>query len=144
MIYFNFSGELSPVQFGKMYDPIRRRRKELIQYEESDVLHNSNQDHNDDDNDEENNHPWKDEEDRVANFYVTTNPQYHNTPLPKIIKIKNPREGEIPIYEKRSFPKAVRIHKKREDTDPHRFFLSELMLFTGYTDEQQLHCDDED
>ena len=97
-----------------------------------------------DENDIETNPPWKDEEDRVANYYVTTNPLYHNTPLPKIIKIKNPREGEIPIYEKRSFPKAARVHKKREDTDPHRFFLSELMLYTGYTDEQQLHCDDED
>ena len=52
-------------------------------------------------------------------------------------------EGEIPIFVKRSYPKAARMHKKREDNDPHRFFLSELMLYTGYTDEQQLGADDE-
>ena len=45
--------------------------------------------------------------------------------------------------EKRSFPKAARMHKKREDINPHRYFLSELMLYTGYTDEKQLGGDDE-
>ena len=88
--------------------------------------------------------PWEDDEDRVANFLVTTNPKYKYIRLPQYIKLKNPNDGEVPIYEKRSFPKAARIHKKREDSEPHRFFLSELMLYTGYTDESQLGCDDED
>ena len=57
--------------------------------------------------------------------------------------LNNPYPGEVPIFKKRTFPKAARIHKKRADTDPHRFFLSELMLYTGYTDEQKLGCDDE-
>ena len=48
------------------------------------------------------------------------------------------------LWKKRSFPKAARIHKKKEDTDPHRYFLSELMLFHGFIDEQDLGCDDED
>ena len=133
-------GELSSIQFAKMYDPMRRKKTEFIEEEDS----NDSKENVIYQNDEEDNHPWKDEEDRVANYYVTCNPLYHNIPLPKTIKIKNPREGEIPIYEKRTFPKAARFHKKREDTDPHRFFLSELMLYTGYTDEQQLHCDNED
>ena len=38
----------------------------------------------------------------------------------------------------------MRIHKKREDNDPHRYYLSELMLYTAYTDEQDLFCDDEE
>ena len=37
----------------------------------------------------------------------------------------------------------MRIHKKREDYDPHRFFLSELMLYTAYTDEKNLVPNDE-
>ena len=45
---------------------------------------------------------------------------------------------------KRNQPKAARIHKKNEDKDPHRFFLSELMLYTGYTDEEQLGANDQD
>ena len=36
-----------------------------------------------------------------------------------------------------------RMHKKREDNDPHRYFLSELMLYTGYTNEEQLGANDE-
>ena len=38
----------------------------------------------------------------------------------------------------------MRVHKKREDTNPHRYFLSELMLYTAYTDEEELGCDDEE
>ena len=60
-----------------------------------------------------------------------------------MIRIKDPVPGEVAIWVKRQHPKAARIHKKREDNNPHRFFLSELMLYTGYTDEKQLGCDDE-
>ena len=54
-----------------------------------------------------------------------------------------PIPGEVLIYRKRSFPKAARMHKKREDNDPHRFFLSELMLFTGWEGEDELGSNDE-
>ena len=64
--------------------------------------------------------------------------------LPEIIKIRDPLPGEVALWKKRDFPKAMRMHKKRDDTDPHRFFLSELLLYTPYTDEQELGCDDED
>ena len=61
-----------------------------------------------------------------------------------MIKIKDPLPGEIPLWRKRSFPKALRIHKKRENNDAHRYYLSELLLFTSYTNESELGCDDED
>jgi hypothetical protein len=149
--------ELSAIQFGKMYQPIRGKKsgkeEDFKTCKETENVDNMDVDDNEDkDNDEQNNNadternddPWKDEEDRVANFYITTNQQYNYIRLPNFIKLKNPKDGEVPIFEKRSFPKAARIHKKREDNDPHRFFLSELMLYTGYTDEQQLGCDDEE
>ena len=125
-----------PIQFGKMYDPIRRNiREEEFQFEqgeETDIVDNTN-------TEEPTNKPqWKDEEDRVANFYITADPRYHNKRLPKMIKIKDPKCGEVSIYVKRNQPKAARIHKKREDNGPHRFFQSELMLYTAYTDEEQL------
>ena len=72
---------------------------------------------NDVESDEEN------EENRASHFYTTTNPKYNKIRLPNIIKIKDPLPGEVALWQKRRFPKAVRIHKKRED-DPHRFFLS--------------------
>ena len=80
----------------------------------------------------ENREPWNDAEDRVANFYITANPKYHHIRLPNIIMLNNPYPGEVPIFQKRSFLRAARIHKKRADTDPHRFFLSELMLYTEH------------
>ena len=87
--------------------------------------------------------PWNDKEHRLANFYITTNRNYDDIRLPKTIKIKDPMPGEISIFVKRSQPKVARFHKKREDNDPHRYFLSELMLYTGYTDEKQLGSNDE-
>ena len=48
------------------------------------------------------------------------------------------------IWRKRSFPKIARIHKKKEDTDTHRYFITEVMLFHGFTDEHDLGCDNED
>ena len=87
---------------------------------------------------------WTDDDDRIANFYITTNPDYNKIPLPKTIKILNCQPGEISIWRKRSFPRAARIHKKKEDTNPHRFFLSELMLYHGFTDEKDIGSDDEE
>ena len=58
--------------------------------------------------------------------------------LPAIIKIRDPVPGEVNIWRRRAFPKAARIHKKREDNDPHRYFLSELMLYTAFTSEKEL------
>ena len=131
--------ELTSIHFAKMYDPIRRRSKEEDQ-EEPTNSHSQSQNIESQNNEE----PWADDEDRVANYYITTNPNYNRKKLPKIIKINGAKEGEVPIYVKRSFPKAARIHKKRQDNDPHRFFLSELMLYTGYTDEDQLGANDEE
>ena len=87
---------------------------------------------------------WKDDEDRVANYYITTNSKYDLKMLPSTIKINNCYPGEISIWEKRSFPKAVRIHKKKEDIDPHRYFLSELMLYRGFTNEEDIGANDEE
>ena len=131
-------GELSAIQFGKMYQPYNFNKTTKI-------THNDDDKNQDEDTSKEGNVvPWKDDEDRVTNFYVTANPKYHHIRLPEIIRLKDPFPGEVPIFKKRSFPKAARIHKKREDNDPHQYFLSELMLYTGYTDEQDLGCDDED
>ena len=63
--------------------------------------------------------------------------------MPNTIKLKDCQPGEVPIWRKRSFPREARFHKKREDTDPYRYFLSELMLYKGFTDEKELGSQDE-
>ena len=137
--------KLPMIQFSKMYDPIKRKKSSEIEHEGD----NTNEDENERESSEESQNIevgelWKDEEDRVANFYITGDPNYNYIRLPKIIKLNNCAEGEVTLMEKRTFPKVARMHKKREDNNPHRYFLSELMLYTGYTDEKQLGCDDED
>ena len=66
--------------------------------------------------------PWEDDEDRITHFYVTANPFYYK------IRLKDPHPGEIAL-EKRTFLREARLHKKRENTNPNGFFLSELMLY---------------
>ena len=130
--------QLKMIHFAKMYDPIRARKTN----DEEDI----DSDENEDDSQSgsyEGSDPWRDDEDRVANFYITGDQNYDHIPLPKIIKLRNCADGEVTLMEKRSFPKAARMHKKREDNNPHRFFLSELMLYTSYVDEMELGCDDE-
>ena len=129
-------GAMSVIHFGKMFEPIRSKNKDEEEEEESD----------NDDNDRDVKSVgtlWTDDDDRIANFYITTNPEYNEKRLPKTIKIMNCQPGEISIWRKRSFPKAARIHKKKEDLEPYRYFLSELILYHGFTDEKDLGSEDE-
>ena len=128
-------GHLRMIHFAKMYQPITAKRAKEDNKANLKTI---------EDTISNNNKPWDDEEDKIANFYVTGNPKYDRIPLPKFIKLKDCSPGEVTLMEKRSFPKAARMHKKREDNDPHRFFLSELMLYSSYTNENQLGCDDEE
>ena len=131
--------KLTLIHFSKMYDPIRSKKsKDEEDKQPTKPTENIEPEKN------ESTELWDDDEERVANYYITGDEQYDNIPLPKIIKLKNCAVGEVTLMEKRSFPKAARMHKKREDNNPHKFFLSELMLYTGYTDEKQLGCDDEE
>ena len=128
--------ELSLVQFAKMYQPIRNKSS-------LEDISQSSHEHEENEINEEISQ-WKDDDDRIANFYITTNPKYHYKKLPNTIKIQNCYPGEVPLWEKRSFPRAARIHKKKEDVDPHRYFLSELMLYKGFTNEEELGANNEE
>ena len=43
---------------------------------------------------------------------------------------------ENPIQRKRTYPAALRFHKTNKDNNPHKFFLSELMLYIHFRDEE--------
>ena len=108
-----------------MYEPIRGQNNE----EDNDNNHNRNQVAEGDEVDE--------------SSHIITH-KSKGFILPKTIKIKDPLPGEISIWKKRSIPRAMRIHKKKEDINPHRFYLSELLLYTPHKDEKELYCDDEE
>ena len=107
-------GALSILQFGRMFEPIRKRGGEeefpiedKFEGEDSDCEENNMANNGDND-------PWKDEDDRLANYYITTEDKYNKIPLPNIIRLKDCLPGEVPIWRKRTFPKAARIHKKNK------------------------------
>ena len=138
--------ELSPTQFGKMFQPVSRKKTDQSKEDDEKKQMEDNEEGN---NVEDDAHgeiivgEREENEDKIVTYYITTNPIHSEKRLPKFIKIKDPVPGEVTLWERRSFPKAARMHKKQEDNNPHRFFLSELMLYTGWTNEQDLGCDDE-
>ena len=123
--------ELIAIHFAKMYDPIRKKVKEEDDEELYDPDKKEDNETESEDMKNKSGPRWTSIEDRVTNYYITGNSSYNLKKLPKFIKIKDAVEGEVSIFVKRSYPKAARIHKKREDNDPHRYFLSKLMLYTA-------------
>ena len=66
------------------------------------------------------------------------------TPLPERMLLLPKYPGENNIMRKRRFPAAIRFNKKRQDLDPHKYFLSELMLYYPFRDEKKdLYSDNE-
>ena len=50
--------------------------------------------------------------------------------------------GEPRILHRRTFPRALRFFKKNHDQNPHHFYLTELMLFHPFRNENDLYPDD--
>ena len=92
------------MHFGKMFEPIRGKKMD-----ENDNRESSDEDsdmHDESNNCNNKTTPWKDEEDRIANYYITTEDKYNHLPLPKYIKINDCQPGEVPIWKKKIFSKS--------------------------------------
>ena len=77
------------------------------------------------------------EEDPNLKFhFIITEHDELGEEIPQYTKLKNPMPRENPIQYKRSFPAALRFHKVNKDNNPHKFFLSELMLYIHFRDEE--------
>ena len=100
--------ELTPIQFAKMFDPFQGRKpkdkKDDIESESNADDGKGEEEQENEENVDDSTDPWIDDDERRANFYITTNPDYNYIRLPQFIKLKNPRPGEISLYQKRSFP----------------------------------------
>ena len=85
-------------------------------------------------------------EDDKFHFIMTAdeNKNKKKTPLPERMLLLPKYPGENNIMRKRRFPAAIRFNKKRQDLDPHKYFLSELMLYYPFCDEKKdLYSDNE-
>ena len=52
--------------------------------------------------------------------------------LPELIELKDPHAGEPKLMKKRRIPAALRFFKHKEDVNPIKFFLQELILFVPF------------
>ena len=87
-----------------------------------------------------------DEQDPEDKFhYIITEHDELGPEIPKFIKLKDPLPKENLIMQKRSRPAAVRFHKPHKDNNPHKYFLSELMHYIPFRDEEtEFRPDDHD
>ena len=54
--------------------------------------------------------------------------------MPEFIMLKNGK-----IMRRRSFPAVIRMHKFKEEINPHEYFYSELLLYRPWVDESHLY-----
>ena len=62
--------------------------------------------------------------------------------LPQAIMLRDHEPGEPQHLHKRTFPRALRFFKKNFDLDPHKFYLTELILYFPFLDENDLFPND--
>ena len=87
----------------------------------------------------------KDEDPNKKFHYIITEKDGLGEEIPQYTKLKNPMPKENPIQCKRTFPAALRFHKTKQDHNPHKFFLSELLLYIPFIDEEiEFKPDDHD
>jgi hypothetical protein len=88
------------------------------------------------DNDESDEFDDEDEDPNIKFHYIITERDGLGEEIPQYTKLKHPLPKENPVQYKRAFPAALRFHKVNKDNKPHKFFLSELMLYIHFRDEE--------
>ena len=129
-------------QFAMMYEPINARNDEDEEEERKVPTKEMNDDGTNEEQDTE--IGFLDKESMLTTYILTPKEDQQFIPLPKFIKATDTLPGEIPLWKKRRSAKAMRIHRKREDTNPHGYCLAELMLYTPFLHENDLGGHDEE
>ena len=122
--------DLCLAQFVKMYDPSKSKSEKGHENGEEEDEDEDQEDNKEVENTTETSkHKFKDE----AKFHLTTQPDGDlGKPLPSIIELDDPLPNEPPCMKKRSGPKSLRFYKAKNDRDPNRFYLHELMLYKSF------------
>ena len=99
----------------------------------------------DSESDDDDENVTEDEDPNVKFNYIITEADDRGEEIPNTIKLKDPFPKENPFMRKRSFPAALRFHKVNSNNSPHKYFLSELMLYIPFRDEEaEFRPDDPD
>ena len=76
------------------------------------------------------------------NYLITGEEENSRRKIPHLLTLKNPLPGEPTIFQKRTFPRALRFFKNKADKAPHMFFFSQLILYHPFRDENELFPED--
>ena len=120
-------------QFVKMYESRGWYDRKTNEEGEIEQQHD-----NDDDQPEEGELAEEDD----LNFLIVGLSGGERRKLPQQLTLRDLMPGEPIILNKRTFPRALRFFKKNYDLNPHYFYLSQLMLFHPFRDENELFPDD--
>ena len=128
-------GELSPVEYLKMFDPSNKGPDDKEENEEAENL---------DDEGDKSETENKMEQDKDSSEFEKAKTKYGaevkfhclikqngelGDVLPNSMCIQNPLPGELKFLLKKRNPKALRFYKPKRDVNPSRFFLHELMMY---------------
>ena len=87
----------------------------------------------------------EDDDPNTKFHYIITEHDRLDEEIPHYTKLREQMPKENPIQCKRTYPAALRFHKAKQDNNPHKFFLSELMLYIHFRDEEkEFRPDDHD
>ena len=123
--------KLTPSHFAKMYESASKAPKKYIENEEDEK---EELDSGDEEVDEKNNtNKW---------HFIMTYKKEFVRPLPKYFKLDPIYPGEPAYMRRRNTPACLRFHKVKEHTNPLKYFQNEIMLYSHFESEDELHFDD--
>ena len=115
-------------QFGKMYRS-GGASKHDDEEEEEDIAKEC-------DSDEEDEEDENEDPEQIFHYLITED-DVLGPQLPKTIKLKDQFPKENPIMRKRTRPVAIRFHKSKRENNPFKFYLSELMMYVPFREEEE-------
>ena len=122
-------GEICFAQFAKMYTSYSQRGSSE---HDVDGVYEKEVDEGQSDEDE----GYNSGSDEKFNYVMTyRNDHKKGKKLPEYIELEDRYPGEPRFMKKRSFPAVLRFNKTNRDNNPHKYMLSELMLYKPVTEE---------
>ena len=130
-------GEICFAQFAKMYSSYSQRNSSNQDLDEE---HEKEVDEEPQDEDE----GYNSGSDEKFNYVMTYRNDYKNgKKLPDYIELEDPFPGEPRFMKRRSFPAVLRFNKTNRNNNPHKYMLSEVMLYKPVTEEIDIETVDE-
>ena len=81
------------------------------------------------------------EENQIDNEETSEEKSNEPLQLPLTLQLKSPLPGEPPYLRRRTFPRAIRFFKQKEDVDKFKFHLQQLILFRPFRSESEFPND---